>query len=306
MIRTLAFRAMGCHMLAALDSDSLQADRRLSSVPVWFENWEQSLSRFRPDSELNELNHHGGEPWEVSPTLWSVFQAAQQAQERSQGLVTPCVLGALVQAGYDRSFTELVPAAERGKHIYKPVPAGSILDDETAHTICLPPGVGLDFGGVAKGWAAQQAVRKLHAYGPALVNAGGDIAVSGRQLDGSPWVIGIADPFQPEANLATLLLSGGGVATSGIDYRRWQQGGVWRHHIIDPRTGSPAETDLFSVTVVGSSVMEAETAAKVALILGSRDGLAWLEDQPGLEGMLINQDEQQMMSAGFENYLWRD
>ena len=100
MIRTLPFRAMGCQMLVALDSESLQVSQRLSRAPAWFENWEQSLSRFRPDSELNELNRHAGEPWQVSPTLWRVFLAAQHAESRSQGLVTPRVLTALVQAGY--------------------------------------------------------------------------------------------------------------------------------------------------------------------------------------------------------------
>ena len=305
MIRTLPFRAMGCQMMAAIDSDGLQLDRRLSSVPDWFEGWEQSLSRFRPDSELSELNRHAGEPWPVSLTLWRVFLAARHAQERSHGLVTPCVLEALIQAGYDRSFAEIAPVGEPVDKPTRPVFIGSILADETAHTICLPPGVGLDFGGVAKGWAAQQAVQKLHAYGPALIDAGGDIAVSGRQRDGSPWAIGIADPFQPESILGILLLSGGGVATSGIDYRRWRRDGTWQHHIIDPRTGAPADTDLLSVTVIGASVIEAEIAAKVVLILGSQDGLAWLVAQAGLDGILIKQDKQQIKTANFDNYLLR-
>ena len=311
MIRTLNFRAMGCEMLAALDSDSLQAERRLASVLEWFENWEQTLSRFRPDSELNELNRHSGQFWPVSQTLWRVFQAARQAEKRSQGLVTPSVLEALLQAGYERSFSELaqVPVVVRtgSRQAVNPATStGPILCNETTHSICLPAGLGLDFGGVAKGWAAGQAVQKLRPYGPALVDAGGDIAVSGRQLDGSPWAIGVADPHQPENDLGTLLLVGGGVATSGIDYRRWLQDGVWKHHIIDPRTGEPAETDLLSVTVVGSTVMEAETAAKVVLILGSREGLAWLKNQPGLEGLLILQDRQQIKTKKLSTYLWRN
>lgn len=306
MIRTLKFHAMGCEMLAALDSESLQAERTLASVPEWFESWEQSLSRFREDSELSELNRHAGQPWKVSQTLWRVFQAARQAEQRSQGLVTPGVLGALIHAGYDRSFSELAPLSTDLPAASLPTQPCSMIKDETAHTICLPPGLGLDFGGIAKGWAANQAVQKLRAYGPALVDAGGDIAVSGRPLDGSPWAIGVADPSRPEHDLGTLLLVSGGVATSGIDYRRWQQGGAWKHHIIDPRTGAPAETDVLSVTVVGSTIMEAETAAKVVLILGSREGLAWLESQPGLEGLIILQDQGQLASRNFSNYLWRN
>jgi FAD:protein FMN transferase len=308
MIRTLTFRAMGCQMLAALDTEALRWERILSAVPAWFEAWEQCLSRFRPDSELNELNRRAGQPYPVSPTLWQVFQAALEAERRSQGLATPLVLGALVQAGYDRSFVELEgsPAGGREAAGSPPgpiLPAISITWEAATRTICLPHGAGIDFGGIAKGWAAQQAVHRLRAYGPALVNAGGDIAVSGAPHDGQGWTIGIADPFCPELDLGVLHLSNASVATSGIDHRRWQQGGVWQHHLIDPRTGTPAQTDLVSVTVIAPSVLEAETAAKVALIEGSRAGLAWLEAQPGLAGLLIGQDQQRRFTRHFQDYL---
>lgn len=179
------------------------------------------------------------------------------------------------------------------------MPVRTIAWDAGNRQIYLPPGVGLDFGGVAKGWAAQQAVRRLRAYGPALVDAGGDIAISGLQRDGEGWPVGVADPFQPGADIGVLNLASGGVATSGIDYRRWQQGGAWKHHIIDPRTGQPAETDLLSVTVIAPSLLEAEMAAKTALISGSQDGLAWLAAQPGLEGLLVLQSRQQLFTHNF-------
>ncbi len=81
--------------------------------------------------------------------------------------------------------------------------------------------MGLDFGGAAKGWAAHQAMKRLQAKGPALIDAGGDIAISGPRADGGPWKIGIADPFNKDEEVEILHLNACGVATSGKDRRRW-------------------------------------------------------------------------------------
>jgi FAD:protein FMN transferase len=304
MIYKTEFRAMGTQMLAALDTPPARTPRRLDSVPQWFEAWEASLSRFRPDSELSQLNQNAGEEQNVSSTLWEVFELSLEINRQSSGLVTPLVLDALVAAGYHASFEQLVilPSNSRASD---PTPdVSQIKADALRHTIQLPPNAHLDFGGVAKGWAAHKTMQKLKLYGPALVDAGGDIAISGLQADGQPWPVGIIDPFFPDRNFHTLQLGHCGVATSGRDYRRWKQGDAWKHHIIDPRTGEPAETDVFSVTVVAPTVMEAEMATKVILISGSQDGLAWLEARPSLAGLLVLEDGQRLYSPNFEKYLW--
>jgi thiamine biosynthesis lipoprotein len=133
-------------------------------------------------------------------------------------------------------------------------------------------------------------MQRLRQLGPTLIDAGGDIAVSGPRADGSPWPIGVANPFAPGEMLELLLTVCGGVATSGRDYRRWRQGAVWRHHIIDPRSGQPAATDVLSATVIAPQLCAAEVGAKVALILGSVEGLAWIEARPHLAGLLVCAD----------------
>lgn len=305
MIYKNEFRAMGCHMLAALDSPTNQAAQWLESVPDWFEQWEAVLSRFRPESELYRLNNSPELSQPVSETLYSVFQAAIQAERESKGLVTPTVLEALVSAGYNESFDALSRAqyAEPGAD-WQHFTLADVAWSAGSRSIRLPAGLRLDFGGIAKGWAAHQAMQRLQAYGPALVNAGGDIAVSAPQLDGEPWPVDIADPFQPGESLGLLMLERCGVATSGRDYRRWQQNDAWRHHIIDPRSGLPAETDVMSATVIAPTVLKAETAAKCTLILGSEAGLDWLEDRPSLAGMLLLDDGRLVCSSRFEQYLW--
>ena len=306
-MENITFRAMGCQISAFLDSDSDLAKQSLAQVPLWFEEWEQILSRFRPDSELSLLNHQAGIPTTVSDTFWEVLMLSIQTEIESNGLVTPLVLPALEIVGYDRSF-DLMKDSDFSSAEYSGYPVGQ-LDDLITNTdfqmIQLPLGSGLDFGGIAKGWAAHKAAQRLAAVAPALVNAGGDIAVSGSQHDDLLWTVGVINPFQPEKDLAWLEVGQCGIATSGVDFRQWHQNGVKRHHIIDPRTGFPAKTDLMSATVIAPDVMQAEMAAKVAMLLGSRAALEWFQDQPWLQTILVLANGQIAASKEIEPSLWR-
>ena len=301
-MRTHEFRAMGCQMLAVLDRDDQAADAQLAAVPGWFEEWEQQMSRFRPSSDLMRLNA-AGRAEQVPDALLKVVRVALQSARESAGLVRPTVLDALAAAGYDRSFDQL-PAAGAPAAAAAPAPDWrGIALDLPGRSITLPAGVHLDLGGVAKGWAADQAARRLAAHGPALIDAGGDIAVSGPMANGAAWPIAIANPLAPDDTLGNLLLARGAVATSGRDFRRWQRGGAEQHHIIDPRTGQPARTDVLAATVIAPDGPSAEVAAKVALMLGSGAGLAWLDARPTLAGLLVLGDGTLVRSRRMDVYL---
>lgn len=304
MLERIEFRAMGCRMLAAVATSSARGIEALRETPRWFEGWEACLSRFRAESELNRLNSSPGRYVPVSETLWEVFQCAIEAEVQSAGLVSPTVLGALEAAGYERSF-ELIPSGPEGEGAaFGPAASlGTVAWSAESRSICLPAGVRLDFGGVAKGWAAHQAMQRLQAYGPALVDAGGDIAISGLLPGGEYWLVGVENPLQPGSNLAILKLGHSGVATSGRDYRRWKRGQGWQHHIIDPRSGQPADTDVLCATVVASSLLQAEMAAKTVLILGSQAGLKWLEGHPSWTGLLVLEGGEVIYAPGIERYL---
>ncbi len=294
---------MGSDMLVILQSDSKSAQDVLQDVPNWFEEWEQSLSRFRLDSELSRVNRTFDQPVSVSTALWEVFQTAVWADEFSNGLVTPTVLDALLDAGYDLPFDEL--SREQFGMLPQPEhhPLSLIVADSENQTITLPKGVRLDFGGVAKGWAAQQAMERLREFGPCLVNAGGDIAVSGPHVDGNPWQIGITDPFHIGNDFDTLFVKQGGVASSGKDRRKWKRNGLLQHHIINPNTGLPVETNVLRVTVVAPNVIEAEAAAKTAFILGKERGLAWLEAQPSFAGLMVMDSGEVFITSSMTEYL---
>jgi thiamine biosynthesis lipoprotein len=311
----IQFRAMGCEISAFVDNEGAESARALAAVPGWFETWEQALSRFRPDSALSQLNREPRSWAQTDPLLLEVLQTALWAAEWTDGLVTPDVLEQVEQAGYRRSFEQLsadttesqqdvsmlglLPIAERQERwkLIQLHPA--------AGAVRRPVGMRIDLGGVGKGWAAWQAARLLERFGPALVDAGGDIAVSGARADGSFWPVAVADPLGVQENLGLLDLGRCGVATSGIDYRQWRRNGRLMHHIIDPRSGEPAETDLLSVSVIAPDVQKAEAAAKAVLILGSQVGPDWLQDHAELSALLVGQDGRLTYSGDFEQYLWR-
>jgi thiamine biosynthesis lipoprotein len=295
-------------MHAFLDSDTDAAATTLRAVPHWFTGWERILSRFRSDSELSALNRRAGKGWmNVSRTLWDVINDAITAARLSDGLVTPGVLTALEAAGYDRDFAQIadgIPARSLAV-LSPPGDWRAIRLDPQRRAVALPKGMRLDLGGVAKGWAATRAVQRLAAHGPALVDAGGDIAVRGARPGGDLWAIGIANPFQPDEPLDVVLLADGGVATSGRDLRRWRQGDVERHHLIDPRTGAPTTTDVLTATVIAPSLLEAEVAAKVVIILGSAAGMAWLTVRPWLAGLIVTETHDILRTTTLEQFRWR-
>jgi thiamine biosynthesis lipoprotein len=303
MLHRLEFHAMGCEMLAAVESESEPS--QLAKVPQWFEGWEQVLSRFRYDSELTRLNEIHEEPVPVSETLLAVFHASQEAEQMTHGLVTPTLLNAIIEAGYDRPFDGLPHLATFMPETVRttPRPLTGVTVNRSAQTITLPLGIGLDFGGVAKGWAAHQAMKRLQQEGPTLIDAGGDIAINGPRIDGNPWQIGVSNPFQRGQEIETIFVNNGGVATSGKDRRRWTRDGILQHHIIDPLTNQPVETDLLTVTVIAPDVMQAEAAAKAAFILGSRAGLEWIELHPELAALFILDNGHMFYSLKIEEYL---
>jgi thiamine biosynthesis lipoprotein len=253
---------------------------------------------------LNQINSHAGQLLTISAPMAAVLRAALKAAQQTNGLVTPTILNALEAAGYDRSFEQISAAAKYagGKYAGDQACWRQIELDGRARTLRLPPGMRLDLGGIAKGWAADQIRRKLAQFSPLVVDAGGDIAVSERRAGAPPWQIGIADPRHAGQHLLVLSIRRGGVATSGRNDRQWQQGAKHQHHLIDPRSGQPAETDVLAASVVAPSALQAEISAKAILILGSRAGMAWLAARPQLAGLLVLEDGRVLVSRRLSAY----
>jgi thiamine biosynthesis lipoprotein len=295
------FHAMGSTIELLLPQE--QADRGSSAVRQLFAEWEQTLSRFQPDSELSRLNRAAGKPVRVSHLLLKVLQTALTAALATEGMFDPTLLNQLVRMGYDSSF-DLLPLS-LPKSISSAVPGGGwrkIQVDVEHQYVTLPEGVGLDFGGIAKGMAVDAALDLLSRLGitPTLVNAGGDLAVLGLPANASHWPIGI-EGKQVTWNIS---LRSGALATSGVARRHWQQGTQRRHHIIDPRLGESVQSNLWSVTVAAERCEQAEVAAKVAFLLGPERGRDFLH-RHGIAGLFLLEDGNQISAGSWPTELMK-
>ncbi len=291
-LEQLSFRAVGTSCSAAVTVraplDAGRASAALAAAVAEVEACEAALSRFRETSDLSRLNGAQGHWTAVGERLLEALRLALRARDETGGRFDPTILPALVAAGYDRSFAQLEgrpPATPLGWRA-----GGTIELDETRYRARLQPATAVDLGGIGKGYAASRALKAMKGAWPGIpggiVDLGGDIALWGETPEQTPWRIAVADPRTPGATAGTLLLQGGGVATSGRDVRRFgPQHSL--HHLIDPATGRPAEPGPLTVTVVASSATEAEAHATALAISPRRTAIRHVAAHPALAALYI-------------------
>jgi FAD:protein FMN transferase len=294
----IAFRAMGCQINVWLETDHDGAEI-LRQVPEWIENLEAKLSRFRQDSELSRLNANIGQWVEVSDVLLANVMAAKQGARRTGGLYNPLTLTALINAGYDRSFDQIQNSAGKVERVLVP-DWSSIGINPIRRTVCIPAPI--DLGGVAKGWSASYIADRLAVYGSCVVDIGGDIVVHDPDSEWGREIV-VDQPGVETQALLKVALKKGSIVTSGIDYRRWHKDGQLQHHLIDPRTGLPAQTDVVSATVIHPHAPTAEVYAKAILLLGSEAGLAWINQQWEHAALVVRNDGAVLATDSFQKFI---
>ena len=297
VLQELRFRAMGTDAhLAVVGGD----DAMLRDGEQHVRELEGLWSRFLDTSELSGLNRHAGSVVVVSPQTFELVTKAVAAWRRTGGRFDPTVGAALAAHGYDRTFTEVVRSvAPAPDPSLRPAPGpGDIGLVSGVNAIIMPVGVSLDAGGIGKGLAADLIAQALLASGAdgALVNLGGDLRAVGRPPSSEGWSITVPDPLQPDRELLRLAIPEGAVATSSRLRRRWRTTSGEAHHLIDPSTGRPAETDVVAVTVVAGEAWWAEALTK-ALFLG---GPAALEDIDDVHAVVVTADGTRHATADLE------
>jgi thiamine biosynthesis lipoprotein len=266
------FRAMNTLVQVAAEGDPEDLRPGFERVRQFVEQSEERFSRFRESSELTRLNRFAGSWFYASPGMFDLVKAALKLHSLTGGLFDPAILSALRHAGYDRSMDDIrrngVLSAHSDWVSTSSHFAETRLDPETK-AILLPAGTQIDLGGIAKGWIAARAAELLSQFTEAcVVSAGGDMALFGLPSGESAWDVSLEDPLNPDQVIAILKIAPGGLATSTVTRRKWLQNGQPRHHIIDPRSGEPANCQWLSVSVYANSILYAEAFAKALLIAG--------------------------------------
>lgn len=276
-------------------SDPLVAAGALDRAEARIRAIDARFSRFLDTSELSLLNAAAGHWFTASLELREVLALALELHRETDAIFDPAILPALERAGYDTSFERIAPRPDAPPTVADREPSFDV--EIAGDRVRLAPGLRIDLGGIVKGWAADRIADELSSEGPALVDLGGDCALRGEPPEGR-WIIAIERPDRATETLATLALGPGGLATSGTNRRRWRTGDRWAHHLIDPRTGAPAETDLVQVTAMHPWAAWAEVWAKTALVLGAAAAMARSGRVPGLELVLVPIDGAPLATAG--------
>jgi len=281
------------------------ADRALARIADLEARW----SRFLPDSEVSRLNREAGRPVPVSPDTVLLVRHAVDAWRTTGGGYDPTVLGAVLRAGYDRSFDELADVDAATDERRRLAAANDLFVGctdivVTDAAVALPAGTGFDPGGIGKGLAADLVATETMVAGASgvCVNLGGDLRVAGDSgaADGTAWTIAVEHPLVTEP-LCLVGLSQGAVCTSTTLRRTWTVGGERRHHLIDPRTGEPSDSDLELVSVVSGQAWQAETLAKAVLLRGAERAFDVLEE--GIEALTVDVDGVVRTTPGFSAFV---
>lgn len=273
---------------------------QIDDARSFLDQLEQRWSRFLPTSDISRLNTRAGELVEVAHNTLVLLATMIEAWEVTGGRHDAGILPTLITNGYGTSVvdpqrTTVLPDTAR----FRPGAILDILLDQRNGEAALPVGLALDPGGIGKGLAADLTVARLLAGGArgALVCIGGDLAMAGDAPDAAGWIIAVEAPTGGDAELCTVAISGGGVATSSTRTRGWQLNGTARHHVIDTATAEQSETDLVAVTVVADTGWAAEAHATAALVAGRDHVLDYLASR-GLDGLAVAVDGDVLQTAG--------
>jgi thiamine biosynthesis lipoprotein len=299
-VATAEWRALGTgvHLLAI--EGPLEPARR--AVVDLLDEVDHAYSRFRPDSELSRLNAMAGRPLAVSSLFGQAIEAALRAGRLSDGLVDPTVGRAMRAVGYDRDFGSAMNGSDPLVLRLEPVPGWQTISyDRVRRVASLRRGVELDLGSTGKALAADlcaAAALAAMGRGGVLVSLGGDISTAGDVPDGGWPVLAADDSATPvDAGGEVIAIHGGALATSGTTSRRWTRGGVDLHHLIDPRTGLPADGPWRTASVVAATCVDANIVATTTIVRG-RSAVPWL-DELGLPTRLVSISGQVVRLGGW-------
>ena len=265
-----------------------QARRAVDAAFAAVRQVDRDMSVYSPDSDIGRLNRGSGRDVAIGRQTAAVLQASLETGRASRGALDVTITPLLNQWGF-YGVREEAPGFRQLDAALALVDYRRVHVDDANGTVRLGRhGMQLDLGGVAKGFAVDQAVAALRAQGvrSGMVNAGGDLGLLGRHPDGDPWIVGVQHPLAPARLLMALSVDRGAVATSGNYLRYRVYNGRRYGHLLHPQHGYPADTAL-SMTVVATTAMRADALATAAMVMG-RDGLAWIGSQTGVEAVMVS------------------
>lgn len=259
---------------------------------------DKRMSANLENNEIAQINNSEGKPVEVEKDVYQLLEIAKEVSEKSDGGFD-VTIGALTTLWKKDGIFSILPEEEailKGKELvhYQDL-------DLQDGKVTLKKGMKLDFGGIAKGYACDQVVNilKENQINSGLLDFGGNIYALGKKEDNSKWKVGIKTPETGAGDLLCAVeVEDKSVVTSGVYERNFIQDGVTYHHLLDPKTGYPSESDLKSVTVIAESSTLADCLTTAIYVLGLEKGKELLKEYPQVEGIFVTKENEVFLSEG--------
>jgi thiamine biosynthesis lipoprotein len=291
---------MGTRIAVELWSqDRVAAEAAISRVMDEMRRVDALMSTYKPTSQVSRINEQAAQqPVQVDADLFGLLQTALEYSRVTEGAfdITYASVGHL----YD--FRRHVKPAEQ--EIAAALPAVNfrhvLLDPKTRTVRFSQPGVRIDLGGIAKGWAVDQGIAILQKAGVehAMVTAGGDTRIIGDRF-GHPWVVGIRDPRDRDKVIVRMPLVDSALSTSGDYERYFEADGQRYHHIISPSTGHSTSA-VSSVSIIGPTATRTDGLSKTIFVLGIKEGMRIIDRLGDVDAIAIDEDGQIFYSQGLE------
>jgi thiamine biosynthesis lipoprotein len=279
------------------DRDKLRGEQAIDAVMDEMRHIDESMSVYKTTSEVSKVNRLAArQPVKISPELFQLLTTALEYSRITEGAFD--ITYASVGYMYDFRARKR-PSEQQIETVLPAVNYRHVLLDPASSTVRFSqPGVRIDLGGIAKGFAVDKGIEILQrrGYTHALVNAGGDSRVIGDRF-GKPWVIGIRHPDHPDQVITRVPLTDSAFSTSGDYERYFDEGGVRYHHIIDPHTGHSA-SKVRSATVIAPTATRTDGLSKTAFVLGPNEALRIYNSLPDVDAILVTPDGRILYTKG--------
>jgi FAD:protein FMN transferase len=278
-------------------TDRARGEAAIEAVFAEFRRIDALMSTYKPESELSRVNAQAAQaPVKVSRELYDLLSVSAGYSKLTRGAfdITYASVGYLYDyREHVRPDDAAIAAALPGidyRHV-------QLLPDGPAVRFARP-GVRIDLGGIAKGYAVDRGIAVLRAAGidRAMVNAGGDTRIIGDRF-GRPWVAGIRHPDDEKQVVLRMPLTDTAMSTSGDYERFFDEGGVRHHHILDPKTGKSARK-VRSVTVIGPTATRTDALTKSIFIMGAEEGIDFINRIDDVDAVVVKPDGKVLYSRG--------
>lgn len=277
-----------------------QPSELLTEAREMIQTYEKLFSVNHEDSDVAKLNRAGGQPVKVSDETYQLLKKSLAISERTDGVFDISIYP-LVRAWGFTTEEYRIPTQKEREQILETVDYRAITLKEDS-TVVLPEQMQIDLGGIAKGYVSQRLMELFRDRGAAaaVVSLGGNVQTYGEKPDGTLFTVGITDPADGVSLLGTVEVGETAVITSGSYQRYFERDGIRYHHIMDKKTGAPADSDLTSVTVLSENGESADSLATALFVMGKERAMAFDRENDDIKCILIDKNNEIWTSEGIE------